>query len=88
MPTRSADLPAQLTDAELDARKKYLALACACDRVELALAWRPRPDTPLKTLTGLVAGPWLHVAASALTPLLPKKLRAAAFLYRLWRARQ
>jgi hypothetical protein len=87
MPTRAADLPAQLTNDELDARKKYLVLACACDRVELALAWRPRPNTPLSALSGLVSGPWLQVAAAALTPLLPRKIRAAAFLYRLWRSR-
>lgn len=86
MPTRSTDSAAPVTGENRETRKKYLALACACDRVELVLAWR-KPARPANLLSGLVSSPWLQIAASALTPLLPRKLRAAAFMYRLWRSR-
>jgi hypothetical protein len=64
-------------------RKRFLVLACACDRVELALALR-RPNKPLDVVSGLLSGSWGQVAGRVLTPLLPRKLRFASFLYRLW----
>ncbi|ATC65533.1 hypothetical protein CMV30_17135 [Nibricoccus aquaticus] len=85
MPPRSPQLPAPLSTEDCESRKKFLALACACDRVELALAWK-KPARPQTALGGLVSGPWVPLALSALTPLLPRKLRAAAFLFRLWKS--
>jgi hypothetical protein len=73
-----------------DTRKKYLVLACSLDRVELALAWRKpaRPSNPiLGSISQLVSGPWWQLARTAIVPFLPRKLRAAAFLYRMWRTR-
>jgi hypothetical protein len=73
-----------------DTRKKYLVLACALDRVELALAWRKpaRSSNPiLGGFSQLVSGPWWQIARTAIVPFLPRKLRAAALIYRLWRAR-
>jgi hypothetical protein len=87
MPSRTPELAAPLIPDDRDARKKYLLLACACDRVELALAWR-KSSQPAHGLAGLVSNPWVHMATSALTPFLPRKFRAAAFLYRLWRSRK
>lgn len=89
MPERSSELSPALNE-QREARKKFLVLACSLDRVELALAWQ-RPAKPANPLLGglssMMSGPWWEVARTAILPLLPKKFRAAAFLYRLWRAR-
>jgi hypothetical protein len=75
-----------LSGPERDARKKYLVLACACDRVELALAWR-RPAEASGPFGALLSNPWLKAATTLITPLLPRKLRVANLLFRLWKSR-
>ena len=87
MPTRPAVIVPQLTSSEREARKRFLILACACDRVELALAWR-QPSRTMSIMSGIAAAtPWLQTASSFLLPLLPRKFRFATSLYRLWKAR-
>ena len=91
MPARTSELPVPLTGDARDARKKFLVLACAVDRVELVIAWRKpsRPAIPLLgSVTAILSHPWWKVARTALIPFLPRKIRAAALLYRLWKFRQ
>jgi hypothetical protein len=87
MPPRASDATIPLSAAEREVRKKYLALACACDRVELALIWKKRSEQAAGPLGALISNPWISAAASLLTPLLPRKLRVASFLFRLWKRR-
>jgi hypothetical protein len=67
-------------------RKKFLVLACACDRVELSLIWR-RPARALAGVAGFVSNPWVQAATSVVTPFLPRKFRAASALFSLWKSR-
>jgi hypothetical protein len=86
MPPRAFGGAATLSSAERDARKKYLVLACACDRVELALAWK-RPAQASGPLGVLMSNPWVQTATTLITPWLPRKLRVANLLFRLWKSR-
>jgi hypothetical protein len=84
-PAGAAQLTSSLSARE--ERKKFLSLACACDRVELALTWQ-KASRPLGMMSGIVKNPWLQVATASLTPFLPRKLRLAGLLYRLWKAKR
>ena len=69
----------------LAARRKFLELACACDRAEFNATWRardaiePPPQPPVNR--------WLSVAGEVAASLLPPKFRVAEMVYRLWRDR-
>lgn len=70
------------------ARKKLLELACACDRIEFAVAWR-KTTRPAKTTASLLASnPWTEIAITALAPFLPRKLRLLGAVFKLWQARK
>jgi hypothetical protein len=82
-----------LSASAREARKKFLVLACACDRVELALIWKKhtrssavRPGSG--TLATLFSNPWFNTAVGLIPALLPRKLRVASLLLRMWRARR
>lgn len=57
-------------------RIHLLRLACAEDRLELALATRPSPPTlAARLLRGVDVEPWLNVANGVIGPFLPRKIR-------------
>ena len=75
--------PAKLTRAE---RIHLLRLACAGDRLELALlALPPAPSLASRLLQRFGLPPWLNVAASVLAPYVPRKLRLVLSAARIWR---
>jgi hypothetical protein len=79
-----------LNTAAREARKKFLVLACACDRVELALIWREnsRSAGANGSWGALLSNPWLGTAVGLIPALLPRRLRVASLLLRMWRARR
>jgi len=88
MPERTVSSPTAPFDRiGRDARKRYLVLACACDRLELALAWRRPSPPPWQSLTRFVSGNWMQFASAAASIFMPRKIRTAAVLYRLFRSR-
>lgn len=69
--------------ADPEARKRLLLLACTIDRLELASACdRSVHHGPV--LRALTQGPWIDLAATALLPLLPRRLRMISAAWRLW----
>jgi hypothetical protein len=67
-------------------RIHLLRLACASDRLELALTARPAPPSMAsRILRGFDLHPWLELASGFAAPLLPRKLRMLLTVARLWR---
>ena len=69
----------------LAARKKFLELACACDRAEFTSTWRAAQTVELPPQP--TQNRWLGVAGDVAASLLPQKFKLAGLVYRLWRER-
>jgi hypothetical protein len=56
----------------------------------LALIWRRqhRHAEPAGAFSSILSLPWLQAAVGLIPALLPRKLRVASLLYRLWRGRR
>lgn len=80
MPTRS-DSSGELTP---EARKHLLLVACTVDRLMLSTI-RRRKQAPLDALTQVARMPWLDLALTFGTRLLPRGARRLGSIVRLWR---
>lgn len=79
----TSEIGSQLRTSE---RIKLLRLACAGDRLELALTTRPvTPTVVSRMIDAAHLSPIIDTAAMVAAPFLPRKLRLVIALARAWK---